>query len=169
MEKSQESNYENILKSIEGVISEKKTTGAMTGNFLPSKASKVIAWGVEGEGTFKHLRIYTEGGGTVSVTNLVGTAHFDSKKPTFKKSTKAGASFDKFFLSNTRKANGFLPSNQALAISQLMGKTIKGKIVVGKVLPYVVDDKNEPVYFSDETLAGDALISKDFYELELIP
>jgi hypothetical protein len=168
MEKSSESNYEAILSAITGQIPPKKTTDAITGNFLPSKPSKVTSWGIEGEGTFKHLSIYTENGGTCSVSNLVATAHFDKSAPKFKPSTGTNPETKgKFFLSGGRKVNA-LPSNQALAISELMGKTIKSKIVEGKVLPYEEDAEKKAVYCNTAEEAAAKIVAKDFYEIEFV-
>jgi len=169
IEKSTESKYENILAAIGNEISSKKTTNAISGNFLPSKASKVTHWGVEGEGTFKHLRIYTENGGSCSVSNLVATAHFDKTDPKFKASTGTNpATKGKFFLAGGRKLNS-LPSNQALAIAELMGRTIKGKTVEGKILPYEENAQKEAVYCIDADDAAAKIVAKDFYQIEFVP
>jgi len=168
-EKSNESKYDAILKAIGAEIKPKKTIDAISGNYLPSKASKVIQWGIEGEGVFKHLRIYTENGGSCSVSNLTATAHFDKSDAKFKASTGSNPETKgKFFLAGGRKLNS-LPSNQALAIAELMGRTIKGKTVEGKVLPYEEDENKKAVYCDKAEIALSKLVAKDFWQIEFVP
>lgn len=160
--------YEAILEAAQNAgIKDTKLEKAVTTSYLPEGENKVVSAEVV-EGEFAHIRLHTDKGGLVTLSNLLGSAHFGPKpKAEFKKSEKEGLAFGKLFLKGQR-VNGGLPANQARAAADLIGKKIKGSIVSGLVLPYKTDKDGNPIYASTEAEARERLVSKDFYKIEVL-
>lgn len=162
------SKYEDILKAAQkAAIKDTKLDKAVTTSWMPSGENVIAGWDIAGNGTeFAHLRLMTDRGGIVTVSNLVGSAHLGEEAPKFTKSTKEGKSKNMLFLKGQR-INPTLPSDQAKVIAELMGKTVTHSITTGLIMPFRGTAEN-PDYTSDETEALKRLTPKDFYKIKIV-
>ena len=136
---------EDLAKQLkESGINENRLDKAVTSSFLPEKG-KFDRFEVSGEGSFKHVRIFTEKGESISASRLQlsgfeGEPNLETDVLESSKGT--------FYLRSNHTPNPSFSGNQAALLKRIIGKGFTAEPVPLKVTKFMdggYDSKDEVV------------------------
>ena len=168
MEKLNISAFEAELKS--AGMDEAKISADIQANYLPESGTFESYEIVNANQPTVHVRMLTTNGGSISLNGLRGVAHFGDKESiTLGKIEKAGSTLNgKFAMKSVTNINPQLGGKIAKVVSNLLGRDFKAVATPGYVLRTKLGADLKPVGYDTEAKAKEAIVSKNFYKVEII-
>lgn len=142
IEEIQDLTIEDLTKQLEEAgINKNRLSGAMESNHLQPKGT-FTHFEVKGEDNFKHVRVYTDKGDSISMSRIQarGTQFEDGKtKDSLNEADFMESQNNGFFLRSNMVVNSHLQGNQAAILKRIIGKKFEAKKVAYMTTVYNPD------------------------------